>query len=175
MSVHQETGPDPSSNSGGVLRTTTWGALIALSLVAMAGYNGLNHNTSPAKEGYHSAATAERTAGAPVQASAEQKATGTSPSTESKPVLSASTVWGTTYDNRRSLRKLNQPPAPAPKVGLSRQPVSSAAANSEPNVSAETASTVDEAAQKVIAAKLSPELHGIDSEKKLDVIVQFRQ
>src|SRR6266436_10382886 len=83
------------SSSDTFLKTTTWGALIALSLVAGAvGYYGPSHWETLGSRELVTEPSAAQASDSPVQAPAERNAARTSRSVESKQVLSATTVWG---------------------------------------------------------------------------------
>src|SRR5260370_14360893 len=164
------------SSSDTFLKTTTWGALIAFTLVASAaGYYGYGHRgTTGSLEPGLEWATAQ-TSESPVQAPAERNAARTSRSAESKQILSATTVWGARNGNRPSLPRLTGPAVALHQVDLSGQEVASVVSNRDSDMQSMPVPGRDESVQKVLAVKLSPELHQIYPQKQTDVIVQFRE
>jgi hypothetical protein len=175
MNPQQEKGTDRPSRPTSGLRTTTWGAVIAFSLVAMAGYFGSHRSTSPLGQGGHSLATTARTAAAPAQSGASGRPADTSRGALSQPVLSASNGQGITRGTRPLQPSFTSSATPQQFAASNRQPVASPDSRSNTGMPAAATQADDAAVQGVLAAKLSPDLKGIDPQAPVDVIVQFHQ
>jgi len=164
------------SKKDSILKTTTWGALIAFSLAAAI--FGVSHRTTPVPSGAP-ALSASRSAqstrpinvlgsyspnsqdaartGATIAQNSSDPSSGTSQSQHSEFSALVAALFAPT-DSTLSAR----PQAPQP------------AANS--NSTPAPAQAFDPAAQAaMVAAKLSPDLQSADPNKPVDVIVQFRQ
>src|SRR5215467_8998493 len=149
----------------GLLKTTTWGALIGLSLLAAAfGFRGSfysSHSDSTAQIEARldspQLPVAQPTHSAPDSAYTQQQSRQSSPARNQRRKSSASSV--------------NRQVAPAassvlsnltPKFGGQNQSLSG------------TTSSDNQDPQTLVAAKIASDLKGIDPEKSVDVIVQFR-
>src|SRR5713101_8246203 len=163
------------SSSDTFLKTTTWGALIAFTLIASAGYYVHDSRRALGSQDLVLEPATAQTSDSPVQAPDERNAARTSRTVESNHPLSATTVWGAQNGNRPSLPRLTGSAVAPHQADLSRQEVAAAAPSRNSDVPSAAVPVLNESAQKALAAKLSPELREIDPEKQLDVIVQFRE
>src|SRR5258706_10884299 len=159
------------SNRGGVLKTTTWGAVISLSLLVAAwGFNGHWTNSESGASAQGAAAKLRSSSRLAAQtARPASKLSAPWPPSKSKSVLDFLGFGsGKGHSN----------PAPAGSATLSASsnsmPVAVPPAQAkEPASRAGTGSSPDSPATS-IAAKIAPDLKGLDPEKPVDVIVQYR-
>src|SRR5712692_5871591 len=169
MSVTLETG---RSVKGSVLKTTTWGALIAFSaMILVAGLLGYNPWTPSGDLARSSPPVAEQglpSAGpsaTPAQdGSSIRGAIGRAFPSQDK---SAATVSATPV--------ISASAAAAPE-NLIRSNQADLSHSNTPNhdTGASSAGTNPDDIQAAVAAKIAPDLKGIDPEKPVDVIVQFK-
>src|SRR5215472_11693027 len=157
---------NPTKNNEGLLKTTTWGTLIALSLLAAAFGFRSSFYSSP-----NDSATLEAEArqdSAPLQSAqnaAEPSRPGNSFGKEPGSIAASS-------QNR-------------PNGSLSAGPQMTAASPTFSNLTAKrdaqtpslgsSAPSESQDPQSLISAKISPDLKGIDPQKPVNVIVQYRQ
>src|SRR5215469_6314637 len=159
---------NPTKNGEGLLKTTTWGTLIALSLLAAA--FGFRSSFSSSPDGSAALQAEARQESAPLQSTqsvAEPSQEGRSLGKESG-LSSASS----NQDRRNGFSSANlQMPAAA-----STAPSNLAAKQDAqvPSLSS-PASNNNQDPQSLIAAKIAPDLKGIDPHKPVNVIIQYRQ
>jgi len=166
---------NPKSSTGTILKTTTWGALIALLLVTMAwGFSCY----FPGVQDDANAPTSAALAGP-----AQDSSTSTSgPADRSKETSFLSSAL-------RQVSKLNPfsgtTASKSKEAALSAQIQSPTDGGSNPKSAAQPTDSnaktqygtqrTDDDAGAVLAAKISPDLKGVKSEASVDVIIQFRQ
>jgi hypothetical protein len=156
-----------------VLKTTTWGALIALTAATLvAGLLGHRQWTHSGDLGRPTAQVTEQSL--PVAHSAVPAQRASSHSFASNPALFAhdNSSPAATQEARASLR-------PAGAVGnpLKWNPANfahSSASSNDAATSLASASLSASEQQAVIAAKIAPDLKGVNPEAPIDVIVQFK-
>src|SRR5215471_16132160 len=153
-----------AKSSDSFLKTTTWGCLIALSILSAAfGFRGsFSSSDSGSKE-----QTEARLESPPLRS-----AQGPVPSPQSAYSGKQSRQSMPAFDQRRANRvsSVNHQVVPTTSPFSSMTPKSDL-----PNQSLDAASASDnQDPQTLIAAKIAPDLKGIDPEKPVDVIVQFR-
>ena len=159
------------AKGGNVLKTTTWGTLIALSLLVTAwGFNGLRRGNDSGPAAPQAAAKL-----APPQSPA-------SPAV--KPVQEAPAPQGTAKHNtvldffhfeRDAQTVAATPSSREVSASSSANSPSLPQANSKGQSSDGTGSGASEDSQVLMAAaKIAPDLKGIDPEAPVDVIVQYR-
>src|SRR5262249_29403099 len=152
------------SKSSGLLKTTTWGTLIAASiLVAAWSFSGpdSNHSFGPNNPGaklnpFHKTTLSKHVNGSTLA---------TKQASESE---SASVVASAAQQPVNSSSSYSFIPQPAPFFGANAV----AAHSSESKGQAAAGPKSDEPV--LIAAKMAPDLVGLDPEKPVDVIVQYR-
>src|SRR5580704_7488771 len=163
---------NPENKNSGVLKTTTWGTLIALSLlIAGLGLTGHLSPTGGTRQAVQTAANIApgRSSGLPSGALSSHE-------------------FGSSRRTSNGLSPLAPQPGVIDKNGLTAQTAGPAGSNSFFSKSASAASKDQAPAQQapgtgaamnggttpqsLIAAKISPDLQGIDPQKPVDVIVQ---
>src|SRR5580658_8116424 len=161
---------ESSRNGSRVLKTTTWGAVIALSAaILVTGLVGLNPLTKSGEFGRPAAQVAEKAlpSSGPSLTPALQGSFNGGDVREDQPVLgkalpsasetvSDSSVSTVASPIRSSQAELSQPNPPSESNGGG-----SGSANSVE-------------AQRAVLAKIAPDLKGLDPEAPVDVIVQFK-
>src|SRR5690349_12757015 len=152
-------------NQDGLLKTTTWGTLIALSLLAATlGFKGSfssspdNSATLQAEAHLESVPSAQNAAPLSTQGGSSAKQSGLN-----------STPFNQ-YRRNDSYSARPQTLAASPAL-----PNLAAKQSAQPQISTSGASNDNQDPQSLIAAKIAPDLKGIDPQKPVSVIVQYRQ
>src|SRR6266481_3418184 len=162
---------------GGFLKTTTWGALIALSLAAVAwgvsSYTPLAHNNEDGQASVALNCTVEDSSPNPAQAASKHESFFTN-ALKHASRLNPFSASKTSANKNAVLSAQVQSPASGPLTPASGlKPASRLEdANQNPNFGAQGS---DEAKAALAARKISPDLKSVKPEASVDVIVQFRQ